>query len=1314
MAEAAVGLVGLVSSVVTFVDVSAKIISLIRECSDPAGSGLIRDIETQLPLLAKIFEDIKQDAQAQNLSSVAAAPLQQAIDGCLRQANIIESLIARMVVDSKASKMKRTLGVMRRIAGDKKLNDAWRILESYKTTVILHVSWSKQPPTPPPNTPSASSRLLFNIPKAGVANFIGREKILQKLTTLLLSANGTAFQADRAAVLHGMGGQGKTQIAVEFCRRTNSQAVFSSIFWIDSSSIESMVRDYESLAAKMATGKTQFPDSQAAVEYAKRHISSSASPWLLVFDNLDVPAVFEKIRDYLPDISSGAVLYVSRHTDTSRLGTPILVEGLDPSDSVELLLTQSRSVRNDPNVEAATEIASELGHLPLAIDQAAAYIYSRRVELHDFMDHYSKHKTDILKRTPRLWEYQKTFGSSNTTATTVFTTWEMSFELLAQEPNGPQIAHLLTLGAFFHNQCLHRDLFRESLSHSPQPWTDCMGTGGEWDEYKFQDLLANMLSLSLIQSLDLSNGDVCFTIHPLVQEWLQYRLSEAESCSYACEAVVTLARTVDPEHLSRLPLNMKQRLVANTDACLANADKILTNAASPEFQELRPLLGVLAAVYEECIRFSSAEHLHQLAYRTAQSAGDDIEGESSAAFNLAGVYLCLGRYDKARALYRQATKERETRLGLEHQQTLRAKYGCAIAESYLKRYDQAKALLEDVLRIQTLFLPELRRDIVNTLSELANVYRLSKHLEEARSLYEMAVVERVKHLGHEHPESLASLEGLAIVYRNQKRLDEATILYQHIADGLKSMFGLEHPRTLRTMVNYAIALVHQSKYAEAVQLLEKAAEGFESLLGAAHPDTAWSKVHLEDARLIRDNVYNQMLLHYGLQMAMSVLYRDVPAPRSDIAARERALMPKPVETVPLSWSAVNSMFDDSGARRIELAAANHGAHRDLTATRRMGEVPKCPNPELASKLGYTYGEFADTMQKLFGITQCILDGEGQSALHRAAYVGDTPLLRILLSRPDAKPDQPAPYSLETPLVRAIIGNQEEAVALLLKQPGVDLNSRDSSSRTPLIHAAWKNNPRIVRQLLDTNAISVNLSGEHSEYSGCHDTALAWAANNGNEEIVCLLLDAGARDNLPIKKSALLSAVERGHEAIAMLLLERASSDVTFTTASGYTVLHDVRSAELCKTLLDRGGRKVIDAVNKVGQTPLLRAQGGVAKVLLDHGADPSIRTKMGETPLLRAVRMWQHDKIGFLLATRTAETDIPDEKGETPLTVAFRRGDQKSVTLLLEAGAAVDYDDLGALDFGQGNVTKKTKEEMLQFVRDFRSDGQVEAVVSSI
>jgi hypothetical protein len=154
------------------------------------------------------------------------------------------------------------------------------------------------------------------------------------------------------------------------------------------------------------------------------------------------------------------------------------------------------------------------------------------------------------------------------------------------------------------------------------------------------------------------------------------------------------------------------------------------------------------------------------------------------------------------------------------------------------------------------------------VGQLASVYRFTKQFGLAKTCCEMAVMESAKLLGPHHLTTLAELEGLAVVYRNMNRVADAIKLYTLVLSRYEATLGWEHPHTLRLATNYGIALMHQMKHKGGIRLLETAAEGLETLLGASHPDTVWSRHHIADAKLIRDQKYNQTRLHYGRQAAV--------------------------------------------------------------------------------------------------------------------------------------------------------------------------------------------------------------------------------------------------------------------------------------------------------------------------------------------------------------------------------------------------------------------------------------------------------------
>jgi ankyrin repeat protein/tetratricopeptide (TPR) repeat protein len=1352
MAEAVIGLVGLASSIVTFLDISAKIVALIHECKASASADRFRDIEVQLPLLCETFKGLQDDIQSQKINPPTADALKHATEGCIRQARVIEDLIKRMAVDPTESKVKHVLGAVKRVQTDKKFTDAWRILETYKTTMTMYLARANQLAKAPAPTPSSPGLLSFNVPTTSVANFIGREKILENLKRTLYHSSASH---DRAAVLHGMGGQGKTQTALEFCRRATLDGAFECVYWIDCSTNESILLDFESLARKMTSGKAQFPDADAAVQYVKESLSKATPPWLLVFDNLDVPDVFQNIKAYVPRApTSGSILYISRHADTSRLGTPLYVEGMTEQEAVQLLLGHSQTDMTGENTIHAKNIVKELGFFPLAMDQAASYIHSRRLPLADFITNYSKRKAEILRHTPRLWEYKRGSLKDSSVATNAFTTWELSMALLLEEPDGQDVARLLTLSAFFDNQSLHSDIFRACvhLEESFPQWVGCMCTDGAWDEYKFQDIIANLLSLSLIQSMDLSSGGVSFTLHPLVRDWIQHRLSEKEYNQYAHEAVDALGVAVEQVNLDYITMAARRRVVANVDACISNAQRILSLDEYTNCENFLVSLGWLAHCYVESGRYTAGKVFYKVVLDLRLSRPrppDDLE-HTSTAMNLASVYNYLGLNDQAKSLYESVVKERETHLGRDHEATQRALHGLATTEFHLQNYPQATKIFESLLKTQASQFPERREDFVKAVGQLANAYRSTKRFQLAQTCFEITLVEWVKMLGPCHPTTLIALEGLAIIYRNLNRVDEATKLYAQIMSSHETTFGWEHPRTLRLATNYGIALIHQKKYDEAIQLLETATGGFETLLGPNHPDTLWSKQHLSDGKLVRDQKFNQDLLHYGLQAAFSRNHSEMKrratkgkigdeggqghsadgGHKGDASKASQPTFEEVWRKVDLpsnpqpGWSELNAVFDASGARDIQAAAVCKETYWGRSG-RREGPGGAAIAELLRNAMQYTYADLLDTLEQHYGLGPNEPDKSGWTPLHRAAHAGDLDSVKTLLARRDIDADKPADSWGGTPLMSACAAGHEAVVAALLTHhPPVDPAARDAFQRSVLMRAVDKHsgsNPSahdadtfpVVKLLLATGRVDINFAKPDTP-SYDPDTALAAAAGRGDLESVKLLLDAGARDANRTegegRETALLRALRRKQGAIARLLIERAGSDVRATAERGLTSLHLVRDAETCRLLLQLGagdGGRINAVASEQGLTALhLASDGGVARTLLEAGADAGIRDVEGKTALLCAVKAWKSEVVEVLLGFGKGEVDVPAADGETPLGLAFARGDEEMVHTLLEAGARVDLEVLKRVQMSQYARSRRSNEEMLEVVRQLMGKGR--------
>jgi hypothetical protein len=255
----------------------------------------------------------------------------------------------------------------------------------------------------------------------------------------------------RIVALRGMGGQGKTQIALEYCRRVKGKR---GVFWVDATSETTVKRSFDTIATKIQ-----------ATEDIMDVLGDSLDPWLMVFDNYDDADHFDNIRDYMPDGEDGCILITSRHAASINLVVDldyaIELGGLLEHEALELLWKHSRVKEAAPAPNGSTVIVEKLGHHPLAITQAGLYIRRQKISLDQFLEHYSTSREKILKHTPLLTEYRKSLGADEKeTSLSVFTTWELSFEQLLRTSNySAARADLLTLFAFFDCQNISEELF---------------------------------------------------------------------------------------------------------------------------------------------------------------------------------------------------------------------------------------------------------------------------------------------------------------------------------------------------------------------------------------------------------------------------------------------------------------------------------------------------------------------------------------------------------------------------------------------------------------------------------------------------------------------------------------------------------------------------------------------------------------------------------------------------------------------------------------------------------------------------------------
>ncbi|MBT4735492.1 MAG: hypothetical protein HOO10_10910, partial [Candidatus Marinimicrobia bacterium] len=284
-------------------------------------------------------------------------------------------------------------------------------------------------------------RDIWNVMMGRNPNFTGREDILAQLRESLQANRLTALTQQ---AIHGLGGIGKTQIAAEYAHRFADD--YDIVWWVAAEDAASRRADYAGLATRLDLPEKDEADQDAVVAAVRDWLRLNDG-WLLILDN--VPDA-SSIDDLLPHGNSGHAIITSRSPEWDDF-QPVSVDTWSRDESIEFL----RARRGKDDV-GADELAAEMGDLPLALEQAAAYMRSATISCAGYLTRYRKYRQGMFAgATPKNYPY------------TVATTWGLSMERLRAET--PAAADLLHLCAFLAPDDIPRVMITDGAEHLPEP-----------------------------------------------------------------------------------------------------------------------------------------------------------------------------------------------------------------------------------------------------------------------------------------------------------------------------------------------------------------------------------------------------------------------------------------------------------------------------------------------------------------------------------------------------------------------------------------------------------------------------------------------------------------------------------------------------------------------------------------------------------------------------------------------------------------------------------------------------------------------------
>ncbi len=672
-----------------------------------------------------------------------------------------------------------------------------------------------------------------------------------------------------------MGGQGKSQVALEYCRRKENNP-YSVICWVDATTESTVIGSFQTIYEYLVDAPRTLSEARAKVDSVLQRFRSWPTRWLIVFDNYDDTEGFPNIKDFIPRGELGAILVTSRHADASALVLKhptnfIELPGLERAAARELLIELSQT--RDSGSEEAETIVERLGYHPLAITQAAAYIRKKRIPLCNFLDRYRRRREEILKNTtPQLTQYRKKLGpAEEETSLNVFTTWELSFEQLqSQTTEAGGETWFLTLFAFFDHKDISEEILANLFSISSAGENSELPEPG-WDSEVFINVLLRLKDLALLQAFAKeSDGFHHVSLHPLIKDWIQLRThGKADYRKNTLLAAALVGRSLKScwyNDQFNLSLSAKQSFLQHIRAQEENYETCFQSQsmASLEKKNFIEYLGMqdfFARFLSDMGIYGNARVIIERVKAEREIVlGPEHPDTVHSMHSLAVAYLDQRRWQKAEELLVQVLALTRKTLGEEHENTLISLNNLASTYMAQGRWQEAERLQVQVLALKRKTLGEEHADTLSSMHHLANTYYSTGRRDEAVELMTTVVDQRTKTIGPDHPSTLNSMHQLALIYEGMGHHREAVEL-KNVVDQYTRVLGSDHPRTLISMHDLASVYEGMGHYDEAVELIKNVIDQHTRILGSDHPDTLssmYSRARIYDSMGRRDEAVELM------------------------------------------------------------------------------------------------------------------------------------------------------------------------------------------------------------------------------------------------------------------------------------------------------------------------------------------------------------------------------------------------------------------------------------------------------------------------
>ncbi|KAF3068006.1 hypothetical protein CFAM422_008183 [Trichoderma lentiforme] len=660
------------------------------------------------------------------------------------------------------------------------------------------------------NYASAPREPCVLIPFLRNEELIRRQDIISELDRILPLSDDYS-----TAALYGLGGSGKTQIALDYAYR-RCQVPNCSVFWVHADNETTFTQDFKAIAKRLGLSANLVGED---LLLAVRHRIETSHPWVLVLDNADNLRLFgvshatqdalnpgehaSSLDKFIPRGPRGQVLWTSRDQRIAggivAARRAIKVPKMTPSEAKELFESARNSQGDSDEAKYIEELLGELEWLPLAISQVAAYMKKTLTTVEEYILKLrdGKERWKILKQSQSDRHRRPEVSNS------ILETWNISMEYLQTEN---KTAHqILHIHAFLDNRNIPIELIKRAalyvegsndVAHIRETHSDDSSSASDNDDDKVNEAVARLCDFSFLSVQVTENRNRTYKMHKLVQEATRYELGRKERKKHeyyfslaAFEIISSLFPASQPKRWNKYEKYITHAQQACGWATLCGREIMASD--------------LLESLTDHLFRYSrwrECEITAQKVYKLRKTIlGDNHTKTVTVLELLAQTYGSLGKHKETEEILLKILESWQEIYGNKHQRTLRTRQLLALAYHDSGKKEEAEKLILETLSLQQETLGKKHDNALDSMVILAMLYSGRGRYKEAEWMAMQTLISRRQTFGHKCAESMFSLIVLANIYRRSKRYKEAEGMAMEALTLRREISGHKHHRIIPSL-----------------------------------------------------------------------------------------------------------------------------------------------------------------------------------------------------------------------------------------------------------------------------------------------------------------------------------------------------------------------------------------------------------------------------------------------------------------------------------------------------------------------------------